>query len=382
MEDKKLSRLYILMANELFDRITPSEKKELQELLRTDAEALELWDEFQAAYASEDIKDRVQEFIRQDDTEVLMKAIRHRSRLRRIGQVSAAAVFILAGGFAMKQYFFQPVTQTNSPTIVAGSTMPVSGLMLQLAGGKAIDLATVTRLQEGNVMLQNDTAKRILEYSCMGESANHALSTLTVPAGLDYHIRLSDGTDVFLNSASNIQFPDNFSGERREITINGEAFLKVAKDASKPFFVHLPKGTVQVLGTSFNINTYDSSSLKVSLAEGAVAFLNGNKSTRLEPGEQVVLDRLNDNIKVQPTGTNELSWTEGKYVLDHMPLSELKVLVPRWYGVQVVFDNNNISKETITGTFTKNKPIDHLLQYLQMALNCNSYFKDGVLHLK
>lgn len=382
MEDKKLSRLYILMANELFDRITPSEKKELQELLRTDSEALELWDEFQAAYASEDIKDRVQEFIRQDDTEVLMKAIRHRSRLRRIGQVSAAAVFILAGGFAMKQYFFQPVTQTNNPTIVAGSTMPVSGLMLQLAGGKGIDLATVTRLQEGNVMLQNDTAKRILEYSCMGESANHALNTLTVPAGLDYHIRLSDGTDVFLNSASNIQFPESFSGKSREITINGEAFLKVAKDASKPFFVHLPKGTVQVLGTSFNINTYDSSSLKVSLAEGAVAFLNGNESTRLEPGQQVVLDRLNNDIKVQPTGTNELSWTDGKYVLDHMPLSELKVLVPRWYGVQVVFDNNNISKETITGTFTKNKPIDHLLQYLQMALNCNSYFKDGVLHLK
>lgn len=382
MEDKKLSRLYILMANELFDRITPSEKKELQELLRTDSEALELWDEFQAAYASEDIKDRVQEFIRQDDTEVLMKAIRHRSRLRRIGQVSAAAVFILAGGFAMKQYFFQPVTQTNSPTIVAGSTMPVSGLMLQLAGGKGIDLATVAQLQEGNVMLQNDTAKRILQYSCMGESATHALSTLTVPAGLDYHIVLSDGTDVFLNSASNIQFPESFSGKSREITINGEAFLKVAKDASKPFFVHLPKGTVQVLGTSFNINTYDSSSLKVSLAEGAVAFLNGNESTRLEPGQQVVLDRLNNDIKVQPTGANELSWTDGKYVLDHMPLSELKVLVPRWYGVQVVFDNNSISKETITGTFTKNKPIDHLLQYLQMALNCNSYFKDGVLHLK
>jgi ferric-dicitrate binding protein FerR (iron transport regulator) len=382
MEDKKLSRLYILMANELFDRITPSEKKELQELLRTDSEALELWDEFQAAYASEDIKDRVQEFIRQDDTEVLMKAIRHRSRLRRIGQVSAAAVFILAGGFAMKQYFFQPVTQTNTPTIVAGSTMPVSGLMLQLAGGKGIDLATVAQLQEGNVMLQNDTAKRILQYSCMGESATHALSTLTVPAGLDYHIVLSDGTDVFLNSASNIQFPESFSGKSREITINGEAFLKVAKDASKPFFVHLPKGTVQVLGTSFNINTYDSSSLKVSLAEGAVAFLNGNESTRLEPGQQVVLDRLNNDIKVQPTGANELSWTDGKYVLDHMPLSELKVLVPRWYGVQVVFDNNSISKETITGTFTKNKPIDHLLQYLQMALNCNSYFKDGVLHLK
>jgi ferric-dicitrate binding protein FerR (iron transport regulator) len=354
----------------------------LQELLRTDSEALELWDEFQAAYASEDIKDRVQEFIRQDDTEVLMKAIRHRSRLRRIGQVSAAAVFILAGGFAMKQYFFQPVTQTNSPTIVAGSTMPVSGLMLQLAGGKGIDLATVAQLQEGNVMLQNDTAKRILQYSCMGESATHALSTLTVPAGLDYHIVLSDGTDVFLNSASNIQFPESFSGKSREITINGEAFLKVAKDASKPFFVHLPKGTVQVLGTSFNINTYDSSSLKVSLAEGAVAFLNGNESTRLEPGQQVVLDRLNNDIKVQPTGANELSWTDGKYVLDHMPLSELKVLVPRWYGVQVVFDNNSISKETITGTFTKNKPIDHLLQYLQMALNCNSYFKDGVLHLK
>jgi ferric-dicitrate binding protein FerR (iron transport regulator) len=382
MEDKKLSRLYILMANELFDRITPSEKKELQEMLATDSEAMELWDEFQAAYASDDIKDRVQEFIRQDDTEVLMKAIRHRSRLRRIGQVSAAAVFILAGGFAMKQYFFQPVTQANTPTIVAGSTMPVSGLMLQLAGGKGIDLANVTQLQEGNVTLQNDTAKRILTYSSIGEGVNQTLlSTLTVPAGLDYHIRLADGTDVFLNSGSQISFPQSFSGETREVAINGEAFLKVATDAAKPFFVHLPQGTVQVLGTSFNVNTYDSATLKVSLQDGAVAFQHGEKNTRLAPGQQVVMDRLNNDVQVKSTGLNELSWIDGKYVLDNMPLSELKVLLPRWYGVQVVFDNNNISKETVSLTLNKNKPIDHLLQWLQMALNCTYYFKDGVLHL-
>lgn len=381
MEDKKLSRLYILMANELFDRISSSEKKELQEMLSEDAEAFELWQEFQAAYASDDIKDKVQEFIRQDDTEVLMKAIRHRSRLRRVGQVTAAAVFILAGGFAMKQYFFQPVTRTNTPTVVAGSTIPVSGLLLQLAGGKAVDLAAVTKLRDNNIVLENDTAGRTLRYTCIGEGSNETASTLSVPAGLDYHIILADGTDVFLNSASQIEFPQTFSGKSREVTIRGEAFLKVAQDAGKPFFAHLPQGTVQVLGTSFNVNTYDPGLLKVSLKDGAVAFVNGTESTRLAPGQQAVLNRNSNQVNVKATGRNELSWTEGKYTLDNTPLSELKTLLPRWYGVQVVFDNESISKETVTVTLNKDKPVEHFLQYLQMALNCTYYFKDGILHL-
>ncbi|RXK83080.1 FecR family protein [Filimonas effusa] len=382
MEDKKLSRLYILMANELFDRITPSEKKELQELLTEDPEAMELWKEFQAAYASDEIKDKVQEFIRQDDTEVLMKAIRHRSRLRKISQVAAAAAIVAVGAFALKQYFFQPSAQTNRPTIVAGATLNKGNLTIQLPSGNQVNLASFTRYQEKNILLQNDTVNHILKYTSLGESAEGATNILSVPAGQEYHLVLEDGTEVFVNSSSQVQFPASFADNSREVAISGEAFLKVAQDATKPFQVQLPKGTVQVLGTSFNVNTYDSASLKVSLKDGAVAFLNNNQSTRLSPGQQVILDRQTDQVAVKPFNANELSWTEGNYVLDNMPLSELKNLLPRWYGVEVVFDNDAISKEVLTVTLNKKKPIDQLLGYLQMALNCNYRFENGVLHLR
>lgn len=382
MEDKKLSRLYILMANELFDRITPSEKKELQELLSEDPEAMELWKEFQAAYASDEIKDKVQEFIRQDDTEVLMKAIRHRSRLRRISQITAAAAIIVVGAFALKQYFFQPSAQTNRPTIVAGAHINTGNLTIQLPSGHQVNLASVTRYQEKNILIQNDTVNRILKYTSLGENAEDALNILSVPAGQDYHLLLEDGTDIFLNSSSQIHFPASFSSENREVAINGEAFLQVAKDAARPFQVQLPQGTVQVLGTSFNVNTYDSASLKVSLKDGAVAFQNGNQSTRLVPGQQVVFNKQTNQVAVKPFNSNELSWTEGKYVLDNMPLSELQHLLPRWYGIEVVFDNKAISKEVVTVTLNKKKPVDQLLGYLQMALNCNYHFENGVLHLR
>ena len=382
MEDKKLSRLYILMANELFDRITPSEKKELQELLTGDPEAMELWKEFQAAYASDEIKDKVQEFIRQDDTEVLMKAIRHRSRLRKISQVAAAAAIIAVGAFALKQYFFQPSAQTNRPTIVAGATLNKGNLTIQLPSGNQVNLASFTRYQEKNILLQNDTVNHILKYTSLGESTEEALNILSVPAGQEYRLILEDGTEVLLNSSSQVQFPASFAENNREVAINGEAFLKVAQDASKPFQVQLPKGAVQVLGTSFNVNTYDSASLKISLKDGAVAFLNNNESTRLSPGQQVILDRQTDQVAVKTFSNNELSWIEGYYVLDNMPLSELKNLLPRWYGVEVVFDNEAISKEVMTVTLNKKKPIDQLLGYLQMALNCNYRFENGVLHLR
>lgn len=382
MDDRKLSRLYILMANELFDRITPAEQKELQEMIEDDSEAMELWQEFQTSYASEEIKHKVREFIQQDDSEVLMKAIRQRSRLRRFSQLSVAAACILAVAFGLKQYFFQPSQQTNRPTIVAGAAVPSTGLSIRLASGKMVDLSTVTRLQEGNILLQNDTVKHILQYTCLNESGSEAGENLfTVPAGRDYHLQLPDGTDIFLNSASQVSFPESFSGSSREVAINGEAFLNVAQDASRPFFAHLPTGSVQVLGTSFNVNTYDSASLKVSLKDGAVAFLHNDHSTRLVPGQQVVLNRTSNQVKVQPTAAHDLSWTTGVYVLDHMPLKELQTLLPRWYGVQVVFDNNTVSKETISVTLNKEKPVEQLLAFMQMAINCNYYFKAGVLHL-
>ncbi|MGY0036742.1 FecR family protein [Pedobacter sp. NJ-S-72] len=95
-------------------------------------------------------------------------------------------------------------------------------------------------------------------------------STLVVPVKLDYQITLSDGTRVWLNSASSLHFPFSFSGATREVYLTGEAFFKVAKNPDQPFIVHTNQTDVKVLGTEFNVNSYNSNITMTSLVEGSV----------------------------------------------------------------------------------------------------------------
>ena len=93
---------------------------------------------------------------------------------------------------------------------------------------------------------------------------------------------LSDGTSVQLNADSKIQFPVAFNGRTREVSISGEAYLNVAEDEQRPFVVHLPNSTIQVLGTEFNVNTYSND--KVALVKGAVKLSINNTSVLIKPG--------------------------------------------------------------------------------------------------
>ena len=92
--------------------------------------------------------------------------------------------------------------------------------------------------------------------------------------GVKSTIELSDGSKIWLNADSRIQFPKVFSGDTREVYLNGEAFFEVTKIPSRPFIIHLANGTVRVLGTSFNIRAYDNEKLiETSVATGKVAFI-------------------------------------------------------------------------------------------------------------
>src|SRR5690606_32808342 len=107
------------------------------------------------------------------------------------------------------------------------------------------------------------------------------VNTLTVPAGLDYKVHLPDGSEIWMNSTSQLQFPSEFSAATREISIKGEAYLNVAPNKEKPFIVHLPKSTVRVLGTEFNVNTYGLNTETVALVKGSVQLNTPGSENKL-----------------------------------------------------------------------------------------------------
>lgn len=207
------------------------------------------------------------------------------------------------------------------------------------------------------------------------------MNRLRVPVGKDYRVTLSDGTEIWLNSATTLQFPFKFSGKTREISIQGEAYLEIAEQAGQPFLVHTQHGTLQVLGTSFNINDYDSGIVKVSLVEGALRFKTKTKNVAITPGQQAVY-AVNKNIRLQPFEEEEvLAWRSGKYYFIEATLQEIVTVLPRWYGISVVIDNPRLGGERFAGQMDRNKPLTTFLDNLSTTMKLSYYFDKEVLHL-
>ncbi len=125
---------------------------------------------------------------------------------------------------------------------------------------------------------------------------------LEIPVGGEYSLVLSDGSKVWLNSASRLKFPVKFTGGSREVEVTGEAYFEIAKDKSKPFRVRFNNSTVEVLGTHFNVSAYENDNVQaVTLLEGAVKVLNAENEVRIKPGEQARLSAAN-TINVKKSG--------------------------------------------------------------------------------
>ena len=115
---------------------------------------------------------------------------------------------------------------------------------------------------------------QIIYKSKSGESCPGQSFQKQNAKGVKSTIELADGSKIWLNADSKVQYPALFNGSTREVYLNGEAFFDIAKNPSKPFIIHLSNGTVRVLGTSFNIKAYDNEPVvETSVATGKVAFI-------------------------------------------------------------------------------------------------------------
>lgn len=263
-------------------------------------------------------------------------------------------------------------------TLVASQKPSVE---LQLADGSAINLSQRKgSIKTGTASLNN--TNNTLTYTAGNNTRSTAINTLRVPTGLDYKILLADGTEVWMNSATELKFPLAFPGNTREITIDGEAFLKISKNAQKPFIVHLPHSTVQVLGTAFNVNTYDSAVETVSLVEGSVNLHTVVGDTRLEPGTQAVFS----HGRVQEKTFNPkyvLGWREGLFYFDETTLPEISQAIERWFGMQVMIDNPAIRDKKFAGVLDRKQPISVFQNDLKLISGIDSYIdQNKVLHFK
>ncbi|MFA5244393.1 MAG: FecR family protein, partial [Pedobacter sp.] len=165
-------------------------------------------------------------------------------------------------------------------------------------------------------------------------------NTIETPKGGKFQVRLPDGSRVWLNAASSLRFPTNFSGSKRQVELNGEAYFEVAHDESKVFEVNTRTQIVQVLGTHFNINAYaDEPSVNTTLLEGSVRVsdVRTNLSQLLKPGEQSQLTEHIEVINVK-NKAEAVAWKEGYFQFNEADIETVMRQIERWYDVKVIYE--------------------------------------------
>ncbi len=199
-----------------------------------------------------------------------------------------------------------------------------------------------------------------------------AMQTISVPAGQRLNLTLPDGTNVWLNAKTTIQYPISFNSDQRLITIDGQAYFDVAKNEKVPFIVKSPKGTVHALGTKFDVLDYsDDDEFETMLMEGSVKvdLMNDlNQSIILSPDNKSFLENGKlESIKIYDQ--SEYAWKEGLISFRNEPFKEIMQTFERTYDIKIIIENVRIRDISYTGKFRIIDGVEYALRVLQRDVN-------------
>ena len=228
--------------------------------------------------------------------------------------------------------------------------------------------------------------------------AEQAINSIVTKNGDRTKILLPDGSQVWLNAGSNLDYNISvFNKDLREVTLNGEAYFDVTKNADKPFIIHTKKMDVKVIGTAFNIRSYNNEkTAEASLIRGSIEVTlkeRNNKKVVLNPNEKISISNKEDlsdlakPIKTEATKNTmpaqqyvvsdlkpnpvnniipEIAWTQNKLSIEDRSLEEIGPMLENWFGKPVVIQNESLKRNRYTGTF-ENATIEKVLSYFKIS---------------
>lgn len=257
---------------------------------------------------------------------------------------AAAAAMILA--VAGVKYYQQDATPGKAPAVVA-EHQPSGKVEIKSSNGTSFVLTDSSQeWQTGNGVSVSADNKGIVYSESTGTAVT--MDTLVVPRGNKTRIQLADGTVVWMNADSRLIYPSAFTGAKREIQLEGEAYFDVAQDASHPFIVTADGMNVEVLGTEFNINTY-SDIVYTTLAEGKVKTSAAGKSLLMQPGDQVAFDRAAGEMSRRvPDMRGVTAWKDGQIYFEDVRLEEITKTLGRDYDYQIRFEDESLRQLSFT----------------------------------
>ena len=255
--------------------------------------------------------------------------------------------------------------------------------VLTLSSGQQVMLAdTIVHVNEKGMVISNFPDKELV-YKIMNDTmkTETIYNTVTVPRGGEYKLVLADGTIVWLNSDSHIRYPVTFSGNTRQVELEGEAYFEVAKDVERPFIVRMNEYNVRVTGTQFNVRNYSNESLATTLVEGGVQIERKGKVDRLRPGQQAVLE--NNEIRIRVVNVEEqVAWRHGAFGFTQCRLENIMEELARWYDVDVFYMNQQVKDYHFSAWFKRSSSINEVINILEKTKKISLDLKGRILTVK
>lgn len=349
--------------------LSEAENRELQEWLSESKENQEVLNKISADAFLEQRREEEAMFNSRNGFSRFAREHRFKSKYRRIlwyWSAAACVLMILGVGVAVFKTSDRASSFTGDRLLSAHG---YSQARLILADGKTFEFSgdrfDSLRLDGAKFVASGDR----IEYTAIPGQAKVEYNTLEVPRKGEFFVRLSDGTKVWLNSETTLRYPVTFTGEKREVFVQGEAFFEVQKDTLHPFVVKMEKrGNVLVTGTSFNVRSYpDEQGAEVTLVTGKVNLTNQEQQTlSLIPGEQGCIAA--DACQMEKYEVNVslyTSWKEGRFVFKEQPLQDIMKTISRWYDVEVVFADPKVKEATFSGNLQRYSDFGKILQMLE-----------------
>ena len=244
-------------------------------------------------------------------------------------------------------------------SVVAAAAACLLGLLVVRHGAWSPEDAAQSPRQEvftanndtaRDVTIATDGGKRrvvrqpVVSFAGGGDTAAQAqpLIAMSTPRGKECNLTLPDGTRVWMNADSQLEFPKQFTGKTREVRLRGEAYFEVTPDRQHPFVVSCDYFTTTVVGTTFNMRAYSERDASVVLIEGRVNVkdVRGQFAHALRPGQQAQVNQR--RMLITPVDTYPYTQRKaGYFYYNHESLLHIMTELGRWYNKTIVFENSD-----------------------------------------
>ena len=388
-----------LITAELSETITPEEKERLNVWLAEDERHYMRYCRIRERLKRGEGENvfRNPERVREDMEKLKKKLSGNKRRFLLSGnyfwRYGAVAVFTIGIAIGLIERPWEDRSSEMSPMAQQPAVLPGSyKAVLTLASGEQVNLEEWGRdsLWKDGTLIRKRKGELTYEQKAGDMQQEEMLfNTITIPRSGEYKLVLSDGTKVWLNSASKLKYPVAFTGGQRKVFLEGEAYFKVAKNEKQPFVVKTENMDVRVLGTEFNLKAYaDEKWVQATLVRGEVAVFTGmDKSVRntLKPEQQAEWDIEKGKLDVKTVELDlYIAWKNGQFVFRGQRLTEIMTVLERWYDFEVCYQADWIKEVEFAGKLNRSASIEPILDVIRSThkINVNTRGKTIVFSAK